>query len=130
MRHCLQELGRGGAFALQSSLYRGASLPLLCLLLKQPVEFAAFECSSGSYYGGLLAGFMGALISWPFNMAKIWMQCKPAGSRQGGGPGGWGGQPCFHIPFGGLLVNPSKNLEQIQVYSIQYTCIHVLYLYT
>lgn len=84
VRHCLQELGRGGAFALQSSLYRGASLPLLCLLLKQPVEFAAFECSSGSYYGGLLAGFMGALISCPFNMAKIWVQCKPAGSRQGG----------------------------------------------
>jgi len=82
-RHCLQELGRGGAFALQSSLYRGASLPLLCLLLKQPVEFAAFECSSGSYYGGLLAGLMGALISCPFNMAKIWVQCKPAGSRQG-----------------------------------------------
>lgn len=88
-RHCLQELGRGGAFALQSSLYRGASLPLLCLLLKQPVEFAAFECcskwapGSGSYCGGLLAGFMGALISCPFNMAKIWMQCKPAASRPG-----------------------------------------------
>jgi len=88
-RHCLQELGRNGAMALHSSLYRGASLPLICLLLKQPVEFAAFECcskwapGSGSYCGGLLAGFMGALIACPFNMAKIWMQCKPAASRPG-----------------------------------------------
>lgn len=83
-RHCLQELGRGGPLALHSSLYRGASLPLLCLLLKQPVEFAAFECctkwapGTGSYCGGLLAGFVGALIACPFNMAKISMQCKPA----------------------------------------------------
>ena len=81
-RHCLQELGRGGAMALHSSLYRGASLPLLCLLLKQPVEFAAFECctkwapGTGSYCGGLLAGLVGALIACPFNMAKIWMQCN------------------------------------------------------
>ena len=80
--HCLQELARGGPFALQSSLYRGASFPLLCLLLKQPVEFAAFECCSkwapgGSYTGGLLAGLMGALISCPFNVAKIWMQSRP-----------------------------------------------------
>ena len=126
MRHCLQELGRGGAFALQSSLYRGASLPLLCLLLKQPVEFAAFECSSGSYYGGLLAGFMGALISCPFNMAKIWVQCKPAGSRQGGQNNPWK----THIPgYRGGVAGKSflNNLEDIQVYSIQFTCIAYRY---
>ena len=120
VRHCLQELGRGGAFALQSSLYRGASLPLLCLLLKQPVEFAAFECSSGSYYGGLLAGLMGALISCPFNMAKIWVQCKPAGSRQGGQ-----NNHGFHVPgYAGVVCQSFlKHLEEIQVYSIHFTCI-------
>jgi len=83
-KHCLKELGRGGPLALRSSLYRGASLPLFALVIKQPFEFAAFEyCSArwpggfgATYLGGLLAGSVGALIACPFNVAKIFIQSQ------------------------------------------------------
>ncbi|CAJ1349165.1 unnamed protein product [Effrenium voratum] len=79
-KHCLQELSRQGPLAFKTALYRGASLPLCALVLKQPFEFAAFEycarAGAGSYCGGLLAGSVGALIACPFNMAKIWMQSQ------------------------------------------------------
>lgn len=64
------------------ALYRGAAMPLASLVCKRPFEFAAFEwfnerfsgLKGASFYGGCLAGFIGAVIGCPFSVVKIQMQ--------------------------------------------------------
>mmetsp|Transcript_25435 Transcript_25435/g.58584 ORF Transcript_25435/g.58584 Transcript_25435/m.58584 type:complete len:294 (-) Transcript_25435:124-1005(-) len=66
------------------SLYRGAAMPLLQLLMKRPFEFYAFEWFNrryrhipfASFWGGGLAGVLAAILGCPFSVVKIQMQSK------------------------------------------------------
>lgn len=65
-----------------TALYRGALMPLTSLVIKRPIEFAAFEfCSKrfgerskGPFLGGSVAGVLSSFIGCPFSVVKIQMQ--------------------------------------------------------
>lgn len=62
------------------TLYRGAAVPLVSLVVKRPFEFAVFELfnsnkrSSAPFLGGCLAGVTAAILGCPFSVVKIQMQ--------------------------------------------------------
>jgi len=66
------------------TLYRGAAMPLLQLLMKRPFEFYAFEwinrrfkgVPGSSFGGGCVAGMLAAVLGCPFSVVKIQMQAK------------------------------------------------------
>mmetsp|Transcript_60980 Transcript_60980/g.113157 ORF Transcript_60980/g.113157 Transcript_60980/m.113157 type:complete len:294 (-) Transcript_60980:122-1003(-) len=80
-RHCVQHAHNNGGMI---SLYRGAAMPLLQLLMKRPFEFYAWEwCNrrfsgmpGSSFYGGCVAGLLAAILGCPFSVVKIQMQSK------------------------------------------------------
>lgn len=66
------------------ALYRGAWMPLVSLMVKRPVEFAAFEwCNKnfgnkaqGPFVGGFVAGVLSSCLGCPFNVVKVQMQAN------------------------------------------------------
>jgi len=66
------------------ALYRGALMPLASMVLKRPLEFAAFEwCNKrfgaktkGPWCGGFIAGVISALLGCPFSVVKVQMQAN------------------------------------------------------